>query len=72
MIDFKFLTKNEIRWKSYGGQSHPLSSLHTLYLIRLMRVMKCNEDYPPHNEGRTKEQWYNIFKEELDRRNETI
>ena len=63
MRPFKFFNNNEIQWISYGGTSHPLSSLHRLYIIRLMRVMRNNGEYPIQIDNRTNQEWYNIFKE---------
>ena len=72
MRPFKFFNNNEIQWISYSGQSHPLSSLHKLYLLRLMRAMKSNGVYPEQNHNFTNKEWYDIFKEELIRRNANI
>ncbi len=74
MRNFKFFGKNEIKWRSYGGLMHPLSSIHTSYIKKLMRHMAGlgEGDVPNQNDGRTNEQWYFIFADELKRRREEI
>ena len=74
MTSFKFLNQNEIRWVSFGGLSHPISSMSTNYIRRLMIAYGLLDLslFPPQSDNRTTDQWYEILKEELKRRNETI
>ena len=70
MKSFKFLNNNQIKWKSFGGLYHPLHSLSSGYIMRMISVyeFKFREELPPQDDGRTSQEWYKIFKDELKRR----
>jgi len=70
MITFKFLTKNEIVWKTYDGTIIPLKQIHTGHI---QNIMKClaglgNMEIPENYLGRCRVEWYDIFLTELKRR----
>ncbi len=70
MITFKFLTKNEIVWKTYDGTIIPLKQIHTGHI---QNIMKClaglgNNEIPENYLGRCRAEWYDIFLTELKRR----
>ena len=74
MKTFKFLNKNEITWRSYSGTLHPLRTLHYIYLKTLLDAYKTSftDKLPTQPGNRTNQEWYNILKEELNRRHENI
>jgi hypothetical protein len=71
---FKFFKGTPLpKWKSYGGLMHPLETISTNYIKLIMSRLVTNQPgLPNQNDGRTFTEWYNIFDNELKRRNGTI
>ena len=62
--------QNNIRWRTAGGLNHPL---HTISTSHIRNIMNClcgtgNMRIPDVYEGRTRNEWYEIFHNELRRR----
>jgi hypothetical protein len=49
---------------------HPLETISTDYIKRLMKIFVINGTLPNQKDGRTKTEWYIILDNELKRRND--
>jgi hypothetical protein len=70
---FKFFKGSpSIRWKSAAGLNHPLETITTEHIRNIMNCLVGvgNMTIPDPYEGRTRNEWYIIFHNELVRRNE--
>ena len=76
MKSFKFLRKGEVKWKSFGGHYHPLRAISSSYISYVMLMLSTEfqyrEELPPQDDGRTSQEWYEIFVKELKRRDASI
>ena len=71
VINFKFFKgRPSVKWKSHGGFIHPIEYISTGYIKLIMKQLVTNPLLLPcQNDGRTATEWYNIFDNELKRRN---
>ena len=58
------------KWKSYNGLMHPLETISTDYIKRIMKLLVTNGTLPNQKDGRTATEWYIILDNELKRRND--
>ena len=71
IMDFKFFKGvPSAKWRSYGGLMHPLETISTDYIKRLMKIFVINGTLPNQKDGRTATEWYVILDNELKRRND--
>ena len=70
-MDFKFFKGTPPpKWRSYGGLMHPLETISTGYIKRIMKLLVTNGTLPNQKDGRTATEWYMILDNELKRRND--
>ena len=70
MMAFKFLTKNEIVWRTSLGDYIPLEEIHIGHIRNIMRCLAGlgNMEIPENYQGKCRAEWYDIFLTELKRR----
>jgi hypothetical protein len=70
-MDFKFFKGTPPpKWRTYGGLMHPLETISTNYIKRIMKLLVTNGTLPNQKDGRTATEWYIILDNELKRRND--
>ena len=70
-MDFKFFKGTPPpKWRTYGGLMHPLETISTNYIKRIMKLLVTNGTLPKQKDGRTATEWYIILDNELKRRND--
>ena len=72
MRTFKFLTGEEIKWVTKRGKKYKISNMSISHIVH---VVDCLNGIgyltiPNPYKGRTKDEWRQIFNQELRRRNE--
>ena len=71
ITDFKFFKGTPPpKWRTYCGLMHPLETISTNYIKRLMKIFVINGTLPNQKDGRTSTEWYMILDNELKRRND--
>ena len=71
IMDFKFFKGTPSpKWRTYGGLMHPLETISTDYIKRIMKRLVTNGTLPNQKDGRTATEWYIILDNELKRRND--
>ena len=58
------------KWRTYGGLMHPLETISTDYIKRIMKLLVTNGTLPNQKDVRTATEWYIILDNELKRRND--
>ena len=71
IMDFKFFKGTPPpKWRTYDGLMHPLETISTDYIKRIMKRLVTNGTLPNQRDGRTSTEWYIILDNELNRRND--
>jgi hypothetical protein len=71
MKPFKFFQEpKKIRWRTGNGLTHPIETISVDHIVNIIRCMSGNGDMtiPNPYEGRTHNEWCEIFDNELRRR----
>lgn len=75
MKPFKFFQSEQtIRWRTANGLTHPIHTISTDHIVSIIRCMDGdgNMRIPNPYEGRTHDEWVNIFHNEIVRRRNRI
>ena len=72
MITFKFLSGKEIKWVTKRGKKYKISNMSTAHILNVINCLNGLGylTIPNPYKGRTKDEWRQIFNQELRRRNE--